>query len=343
MLGMMHLKRWAEPFDCAKNDVFELPEDASPMINNSWFFGGNGADGTSMIMRLGVRKTGLAEVFLIYCTPDGRFYGTQKQEYTVDTAPLHVTCITPGEHFHVLYDGKINDMKTGELVDCRLEFDYNATHPAFDAMQHSDFRGMAMAYARPKWNKQFFNDSDGETGMGSKAEKKLTQRHYEQIGTMTGVMLCDGKEQKFSIPATRDRAFGKRDWNHMDDHIWIVGVTEDGQGFNFSTVSYPKVKGIFCGYSDIGFDKTYSLIDYKIESGDFSDGIGPEVLLIKAKFSNGKWVTIKCTRKYDLLTPFDNGNYYFHEGVGDIEINGKKARGSLEYGWNKDKSRWNKY
>lgn len=340
MLAMMKHKRKSEPFDGKKNDVFQLPPEAGPQINNSYYFGGNHMDGTSLILRLGMRNPDFREVFVIYVKPDGTFYGTERQQYTAADCPLHVECIDPEKHFKVWYDGQINDMKTGELLPCQFHFDYYATMPIHDHMQHSDFRGMAQAYARAKWNKEFFKESGGETGMDGKAEYKLTQRHYEQIGKFVGSITVDGQEQSFDMPAHRDRAFGKRDWNNMDDHIWLVGQTEDGEGFNFSTVSYPKVKQIFCGYSNVGFDKNYSLIDFRVLKGDFSDGVGPEVFEVECTFNNGKTVLIRAIRQQDLITTFDNGNYYFHEGVGEFEINGIKARGSIEYGWNKDKSRW---
>lgn len=353
----MMAKRKKEPFSYVDADLFTLPEGASPIINNSWFFGGDSADGTSMKMRLGIRSNGLAEVFLIWIGPDGRYLATDKQLYNIDECPIKVENVIPGRDWNVWFNGDVVDMKDGSRHHVDMSFRYYARLPIFHPLLDGSTLGMSQALASMHWNKKFFKDLAGDTGLGE-VDKQIRQVHYEQTGKMEGTISIDGSSSaSFSLPGIRDRAFGKRDWNYMDCHVWLVAVTEKGEACNISIVSYPHAKRFFCGYMDFNLDRNETMVDYKIISYDHLDGKGPDRMVIDCSFAHGKCYRITTDRKYDLYTPFDGGNFYFHEAVGDftfVEIPslGKepeanapviKARGTIELGWNKDSSRWGTY
>jgi len=343
MMKVLERVRNSRPFDVVKEDTFRLPEGAGEMINNSYFFGANGSDGHSLIMRVGKRNTPLCEIFVIYVTPDGHLYTSVKDHYPLEDCPMEVECVKPGEHFKVKFSDVLLDTVSGEQVPCQYELDFHATLPCFSALHHSDFRGMAQAFARPKWNREFFKKAGGDTGTTGKkkpGDKDIPQIHYEQAGRFTGRMLLDGKEIKIDMPGSRDHAYGKRDWNYMSDHIWLMVTTEKGETFNFSLVDYPMVKGVFCGYTNIGYDHDESLVDYKIIQWDACDGKAPDVFIVDCTFTDGKTVRVTAKRENNLYLTFDNGNFYFQEGVGEVDFGGIKCRGSIEYGFNKDKSRW---
>jgi len=340
MMKVLEHQRKKEPFDGQKADTFQLPADAGPMINNSYFFGANGADGHSLIMRVGTRNAPLCEIFVIYVTPEGHLYTSIKDHYHIEECPMHVECVVPEKHFKVWFEGQLLDTVTGEKVDCKYALDFHATLPIFSALHHSDFRGMAQAFARPKWNKEFFRSVGGDTGAISKEDKTIPQIHYEQAGHFTGTMTLDGKDIEIDMPGSRDHAYGKRDWNYMSDHIWLMVTTEKGETFNFSLVDYPKVTGVFCGYTNIGYDHDESLVDYKIIQYDANDGLAPDVFIVDCTFTDGKTVRVTARRENNLYLRFDNGNFFFQEGVGEVDFGGIKCRGSIEYGFNKDKTRW---
>lgn len=357
MTKAMEYKRKKDPFDGVKADLFELPADADGMCNNSYFFGANGSDGHSLIMRVGKRNMPLCEIFVIYVTPEGHLYTSVKDHYPTDACPMKVECVEPEKHFKIWFEDELLDTETGKTLPCKYELDFHATLPIFDAMQHSDFRGMARAFARPKWNKQFFKEASGDTGVAKiKGEKiktaNIPQRHYEQAGHFTGKMILDGKEITIDMPGSRDHAYGKRDWNYMSDHIWIMATTEKGETFNFSLVDYPKVEGVFCGYSNIGLDHDESLIDYKIIEWDAADGKAPDKFVLDCTFTDStsasgeKTVRVTAKRENNLYLTFQNCDpnqktvFFFQEGVGEIDFGGVKARGSIEYGFNPDRSRW---
>lgn len=349
-------KKKNEYFDVVSADLSQLDRNADPLVNNSYFFGGYGMDGSCFTMRLGQRTNGTAEIFVILVMPDGRYLASEKQEYPLDEAPIKVRNIIPARDWNVVYEGTMVDMNDGSKHECTLRFDYIARLPIFYPMRDGDLRGIAESFARRRWNKAFFKSLAGDTGVNNEGSK-TKQIHYEQTGRLVGSVTLDGIETQFSYAGIRDRAFGKRDWNYMNVHIWLIAATPQGEVMNFSIVSYPHASNMFCGYCDYDEDRNYALSDYKIISYDHNNGVGPEEMIVDCKFTNGKTYRVKTHRQHDLVTKFDGGNFYFHEAVGDFTFTtipdlgceplpGAKvinAKGTIEMGWNKDSSRWGTY
>jgi len=352
----MMAKKKNEPFSYTEADMFTIPEGASPIINNSWFFGGDSPDGTSFKMRLGIRNNGQAEVFLIWIGSDGRYFATDKQLYTMEECPMRVQNVIPGRDWDVWFNGEVVDMNDGTRHHVDMSFRYTARLPIFHPMLDGSTKGMCQALASMPWNKQFFKSLAGDTGLGE-VDRQIRQVHYEQTGVMDGKITIDDETIPFSLPGLRDRAFGKRDWNYMDCHVWLVATTERGEVCNISIVSYPHAKRFYCGYLDYDEDRNYTILDYKIISYDHCDGKGPEDMVIDCSFANGKCYRVASHRTHDLITPFAGGDFYFHEAVGDFTFTEIpelgvaplagartiKARGTIELGWNKDRSRWGTY
>lgn len=335
-----------ERFDIETLDQRQLPENVGPHINNSYYFGGNNLAGESLILRVGYRNTGKIEIFVIYSTESGDFYAIEKQEYPTEESPIQFKCVEPGKVWNIQFDGNMVDTKSQKVCHCTFDVNFTATLEAFSALHHSDFRGMAEAFAREKWNKKFFKGLTGDTGVGKEKEKdkaKLSQIHYEQTGLFEGTLTLDGEVRPIHLTAARDHSFGKRDWNVMSNHVWLLPMTDKGEVLNVSLVNFDHVKQVFCGYSNYGLEKNTAMTGYKIISYEDNDGMGPDDMEIECYFANGETLNIKAHRDYNILTPFDNGNYYFQEALGTFEVNGVKSRGTIEYGFNKNQSRWSTY
>ena len=56
--------------------------------------------------------------------------------------------------------------------------------------------------------------------------------------------------------------------------------------------------------------------------------------------TSGKTFAIDAIRDAEAIYHFDNGSYYFSEGLGRLTIDGKPARGTIEFSYNGDESRW---
>lgn len=338
----MTKKKETAPFDAAVLDLHELTPEAGELENNSYFFGAHSVQGESITMRLGQRVQGYSEVFVMYRSPEGRFYTIDQQQFPSDKCPLSVENIIPARDWMVHFDGTMIDTETNEAMRCRFDLRFTSRLPIFYPMKDADLSGMARAFAMQKWNKAFFKSMKGDTGMGG--DKKSSQQyHYEQTGRLSGQMQLGEQQFSIDLAGIRDRAFGRRDWNYMDSHVWLVAVTERGEVMNISIVNYPHAKKLYCGYTDIASDRNAALSEYEMLDWDWNDGKGPEVMHFGCRFTDGKSYTVTVSRVNDLVTEFDGGNFYFHEAIGDFMIGDIRARGTIEYGFNRDKSRWGSF
>lgn len=350
----INYKKKNHPFLLEEFEKHQLPADASPLLNNSYYFGGNNTQGESLIFRVAFRLN-LCELFILY-TRNNKFYVVDKQEYEPGACPVKVECLEPGKLWHCTFKGKMKDNATGELFDSSFDVTYTARLPIFDSLYDADSTGMARAFAREKWNKQFFAEAmSSDMGMASaldrdknpdqikEEQRRNEQHHYEQTGWMKGSITIGNETFAVNLGSVRDHSFGKRDWNYMNNHIWLMAITDEGQTLNLQLVNYPRVKRIYVGYTDLQESKNYSLIDYQILEYNHNDGLGSDVIVVDMIFNNGQKYHVKATRDVNVLTPFDGGNFYFQEGIANFDINGIKARGTIEYGFNRDRSRWDSY
>lgn len=333
ILKAFEIKKKKHPFNLEESELHQLEKYADYSINNSYYFGANNADnGDCLILRLGQRNTDKHEIFLFYRDKD-IFLIFDGDRCDAVNCPLTITCIVPGERWKVAFRGELVEYESKTPHHCEFEYEFLSKHEIFDFFLHADTFSMATSIASAKWNKHFFAHSKNTGG----------QRHYEQIGRIKGKAFIDGIEKSFDMPAVRDHSFGTREWDYMDDHIWLSAVTAKGEAINFSLVNYPAMKHIYLGYSDIGLNKPTYLVDYKIKRYDHNDGLGTDLFEADLMFQNGQTLTIKSKRDANLFVPFDGGKYYFQEGIGEFDINGVKARGTIEYGFNENKKRWESY
>ncbi len=318
-----------KPMDIVKDEMYQLPPEAGIMQNNSYFFGGFDAkERQALVMRLGIRNCDYRELFVLYKTKDGLLVNG-KDYYDLDDVPLKVQCIVPGKEWKVDFDGILYEQDTNKPRQVKFSYTWKAVRDAFDFFYTEQSPYMVDASARCKWNDQFKNSVG-----------KNEQRHYEQPGHMTGEIVIDGEKAVIDMPSGRDHSYGYRDWDDMSEHIWLFACTEKGEVFNYSLVDYKVLKNCQFGICDIGKDKLYSIKKNEIVHYDYNDGLGGDNFQTKMTLTDGTVLNVKLNRVGNQKTEYQQGDYYFQEGFAEFDINGVKAFGSLEYGFNKDKSRW---
>lgn len=321
-------KKANKPFNIDESELFVLPKDADPVINNSFFFGGYSlSNKSSIVLRLGERNLDYSEVFVFY-KKNNLFLVTPKDYYPVKETPLKVNCVTPGKSWEAFFDGKLMDQATKKLHDVKFSIQFENRLPIYDFFYSLQNPYMIEATANCKWTSSFREET-----------AKNDQRHYEQVGWIRGKISVDGKEEIIDMPGGRDHSFGSRNWDYMNDHIWLFAFDEEGRVFNYSLVNYPLLKNINCGYSDINGE--FASLK-KVISNDYQNhnGQGPDTLNLELILDNGQKLKVSATRDANNETHYQGGDYYFQEGLGEFLINGKKAYGSIEYGFNKNPSRW---
>ena len=330
MKRMLLSRRAKQPFNEKLAELYSLPENAPENWNNSHYYSGHTLSGESLYCRLGYRSDGSAEVWFAYRNGEN-FYSHPVTEYAdAKDSPLEVTCVESGKEWEVSFAGEVIDRNdpNKKTVSCRFHGTFHATNPIFDFAYHINPTSMAVAMAREKWSKELFAEM-----------QENSQTHYEQNGRMTGKLKLGSKTVEIDMPTCRDHSFGKRDWNYMNKHMWLMALLDNGDMLNISMVSYPAMRRLDAGNVIFG-GKTISLVETIYCEEMENDGKGPDKFHIACKLENGRRVNVYAERETEIVYPMGGGSYILREGLGNFTVDGRKARGILEFGFNQDRTRW---
>ena len=364
-------KKKKNPFDQYFSEHFQLPQGADSSMNNSYYFSGHDQLGNSLLFRLGQRGGGEYEVWFAIKDSDGGVFVNRNQSFklikskgnsqannnTYHKPEVTVSCLETGKKWAFSFEGETYRVNPGQnkitkqLNDkVRINFKgiFDASSDIFEFSRHMDSGVLAKAIAREKWNRSFFKNINNNH-----------QTHYEQAGEISGILTLNREERNIRIRAIRDHSFGKRDWDYMDRHIWILALLENGDVLNISMVRYPAVRELQSGYlisghiagnsngnldssASCNFQKNSTVCLYRSTSIDEIEcsGYVPDKLNLFVTLSDGTNLNVFCEKELELIFPFDNGVYTIHEGIGHFKCNGIKGRGIIEFGFNKDPSRW---
>jgi len=333
ILSLMERKKKKTAFDAVAAELYELAPEADIHQNNSHFFTASNISGETLSIRLGMRNNSDYEVFVLFRTADGRFFVHEKDHYRPQECPVRFQCLEVASKWRVSFDGLLKEVGSSKTFEASVDVEFTASYPIYDFFYHADrFNGMASSIAREKWDKAFFASLS-----------KNDQRHYEQPGRIVGTVKLASEIFNIDLCCVRDHSFGRREWDMMNDHIWLLGITQDNKVLCFSIVNYPAMKRIYSGYTDFFTGRLETLRDYDILDYDASNGLGPERLKLRCHFSDQRTLDVEIVRDSNVKCIFDGGKYIFQEGLGDFTIGGKAGRGTIEYGFNGDDSRWEGY
>jgi hypothetical protein len=326
--NILKKRKKAQGFDPVLVETYQLPADADNDINNSYYFSAHNIEGQSLFIRLGLRGDKQSEIWFAYRDNDF-FLSCPTELCPIEASPLHVECIEVEKKWKIIFRGEMQSLTNKEIrVQACFDGVFEATAPIFDFFYHADPGSMASAIAREKWNKTFFQEI-----------QKNNQTHYEQAGKLKGTLNINQIDKQIDLYALRDHSFGKRDWNYMDKHMWLMALTENGDALNISTVSYPALSGIAVGnFNRRG--KVFDIIHFHSSNDLINNGKGADQFKLQAKMITGELLQITVERDAEVVYSFAQGQYILREGMGSFTINGEKARGIIEFGFNKDNSRW---
>lgn len=347
----MSLKEWVikkaidkrknkSPFDEIAAETYTLQKDADITQNNSFYFSAHTIDGVSLLFRKAYRGGGRTELWVAYKDKSGNAWVNQKQEYDNEPDGLAIKCVEPSKLWEFEFDGNLSRVKLDQRRNgvpesktdkFKFKGQFTATAPIFEFSRHFDSKPVARALSKEKLKKGF-----------SQNIAVNHQVHYEQSGKLDVALTINDKKIDYKdMPAIRDHSYGKREWNFMDRHVWIIALMENGDDLNYNCVRYPIIKELQTGYL-IGNGKMictdyYTSMDEYDKTNDVPLYIKSEVVM-----ADGTKFNIKAEKEMEFQFAFDNGAYQFHEGIGTFAINGIKARGIIEFGYNKDKTRWDR-
>lgn len=306
------------PFDYQYAENFSLEGETDAMLNNSYYFSAHD-EKMSVFARLGKRVHSEETWFVIYI--GGKVYSLQQEYFPVGASPIQVE--KNGENWTVSYQGKLNETDEASLcatfVGKQKPIDFTSDMPA---------ERMATGIANEKWSKSFFGQLQNVSG----------QCHYEQEGVLEGQLTLNGNTTDFRLPCVRDHSFGKRDWNYMNNHLWLMAVSQNQQ-LNYSLVSYPVMSVLEVGHYR---DKTglHFMLQADLDFQRINQGFIPHELAFRMKLDDSRTIPVDVKFLTGVTYHFQEGQYILHENIAEFRIDGKTCRGILEIGFNADKNRY---
>ena len=306
------------PFDYAKAESFSLEGAKDPFLNNSYYFSAHN-DRMSVFARLGRRINMDESWFCVYL--DGKVYSLKQELFSSGESPLSVK--REGENWTVSFKGVLN-----EKDEAVFSATFAATQAPVDFTCDMPAERMAAGIANEKWNRKFFADLQNVSG----------QCHYEQEGVLEGNLTLNGESLSFRLPCVRDHSFGRRDWNYMNNHLWLMAVGEDCQ-YNYSLVSYPVMSALEVGHFRDAAGM-HCMLESRLDLGEVSRGEVPGQLQFNVRLDSGQTLPVEVKRLAGVTYHFQGGEYILHENIAEFNLGGKVCRGILEIGFNAESSRF---
>ena len=306
------------PFNYQYAERFSLEGEKDPSINNSYYFSAHD-EKISFFARLGKRVHADETWFVIYW--EDRIFSMKQDSFPGGQSPIFVE--KTDDTWTLSYQGPLNDHD--EIV---FHAKFIASQKPIDFTSDMPAARMATGIANEKWNKSLFEQLQNISG----------QCHYEQEGVLEGQMTLNGKTIAFQLPCVRDHSFGKRDWNYMNNHLWLMAVSPACQ-FNYSFVSYPVMSALEVGHVRDGAG-IHFMLQADLDFHQISRGTIPQDLSFNVKLDNGQTIPVVARVLTGVTYLFQDGQYILHENIAEFSIDGNVCRGILEIGFNRDSSRY---
>lgn len=323
MKAILEKKKANQPFDYEGAENFKINPTDDWAMNNSYYFSAHDYNKQqSLYCRLGVRSTH-NEVWFVFIDKDKGYVHTENV-YT-ENSPLK-TYKENGTWF-VEYQGELT-ADDGEKVQASFRGEFISSAEPLDFFSHMATIRTAKAMALDKWTSGHFEEV-----------QKNNSVHYEQLGELNGQLTLGDKKLNIDLPCVRDHSFGRRDWNYMNNHVWLMAVEKESY-INFSMVSYPAMTMLEVGNFKEKDKPMALMIKADYDRNEVVKGVVPNDFEMTFTLNDGRKVKVKAKKLYETAYPFQDGAYTLIEGVGEYQIDGKNYRGIIELGFNKDQKRF---
>ncbi len=325
MKAIVNGKKKREPFDFERAEAYSFPYDGDGTQNNSYYFSAHSFEkGESLYVRLGLRNNGAAEVWAVYCRGTESFVHKQNL-YTVENSPL--TVVRGGQGWSFRFEGTLLS-DGGEELFAKMDCAFTPTGTPVDFFMNMPTVRVATAMAQDKWSKEYFAGISENNSV-----------HYEQEGVLNGTLTLGGEQIAIDLPCLRDHSYGRRVWSYMNNHLWLAGVDKRVQ-FNFSMVSYPAMSVLEVGHLREDDAPVSYVTRASYDRNQIITGEPPKSLSLKLAIDGKREIGVEATPLCGQEYLFEGGAYRFFEGIAELTVNGKKCRGILEVGFNRDCTRF---
>ena len=329
--------------DEVQTELHVMPDDADYDINHSYYFGSHDLQGNTFFLRLGLRggEDRKAEIWFVYKTACGKAFVNEIEHLDAKDSTLKIECIEPLKKWKLVFNGKVipvaPDSNTklatpiGKSVNASFEAIFESNTGLYHFSRDVDNRAFAKAMAAEVWVKGFADEL-----------KNNNQVHIEQDGKAAASIKVDGESFSFCGLAVRDHSYGRRVWSYMNTYHWLPAIFENGYIYNPNLVRYPAInkRGLITGYKMKDGNWT-NIIDVDFPSHAIS-GLAPIGGEYTITFDNLQRETVSFTPEIIFNFNFKDkgGTFHVFAAVSKFAIGELKGRGSAEFGYHGDKTRY---
>lgn len=301
----------------------------NPLYNDSSFFYGGDKTGNAFIARMAFRgKDRKPEVWFDFYLKDYGYIGLREvpgeEGEGFRFGKLYWKPLETGRKWEIRYGGKLMD-KSGNEIEAEVLLVFTGEHPVFDFVASSDRSANAEAIAVERWNKEFF-----------KKLKELSQTHYEQTGTLNGIVKLGNETIELNMRGLRDHSFGPRSWDQWDRHYWMSGINDDGWSWTVTTIRYHFINRLIAGFVTDPDGHTDPIVHCTGLEEISENQLWPERGTVDIKTKNGNSFKLEFERKGHFPYLMDDV-YQMLEGIGNYRFNGQPGLGMIEFGFTRGK------
>lgn len=338
MLTTLKKKNSEHPFNLEKYETYQLSPNATLEEVNSYYFSAHTLEGESLVIRQELRGGGREDIWIIFHTKEGTYVNRQNA-FQNGTSGLTVSLMEVAKKWAFSYKGKLTKMKidddklatfTDEESDFEINGVFEGETSVFDYTYHLDPILLATPLAKEKWTKEF-----------KKNLKTNQQTRLDQQGHIEANICFDNHTIHFKANAFKEHIFGRRDWDNMKRHIRLMALIRQGESLNLNRASHIYIDNLQTGYYEK--DGRTHQISLKTNTARIPVlGYIPVYFAYHVELQNGLLFDVKAA--VEVIIPFklNNGKYTLLEGIGAFDVNKRKARGIIEFGFHEDKALWDK-
>ena len=162
--------------------------------------------------------------------------------------------------------------------------------------------------------------------------------YYTQLGNIKGRMILEGQNSTFNLPCAKEHFYGLYDYSKCNNHINLIIPTKESL-VNFQQLSESNIISLEIGnyYKNTEKPKYVNKVVYERQL--FVKGTPPTYLNILLHLDTEEQVAVYI-KKIDEIEFEQQEQYDFHIAVVEVLMEGKKYRGIMECGYNKNQELW---
>ena len=310
-------------FDQEQSENYQLdPKETNIFKTNTYVFSAHSFEKRQTIyMQLSINPVQTEAI--VYYIEGFNKYVLEQHIYTT-TCPLKI--FKEDNLWNVNFSGylKKNNKDNAKLTfQAKFESDNKCIHTNLNYNQNNIFE----CFKNEKNYKQKIQELQNDTNV-----------YYNQLGTIKGRMILEGQNSTFNLPCVKEHYYGLFDYSKRNNHFNLI-IPNNTTLVNFRQLSEPDMTYIELGNYYKNNDEIKYVNNAVYERQILTKGTPPTYLNILLKLDNNEEVGLHI-KKVDEIYYDIQEQYDIYIAVVEVLMEGKKYRGIMECGYNKNKALW---